>query len=405
MRKTAIAAALLGALLLATEPAVAQEGGLRPSFRAGDMLRVDLRANVQGDWRGLASASEEGPRAAFELHRARVGIDGTFLRLFEYQVEREFSGPGESWRDVYVNLRPVRAFQLQAGAFKIPFSREQLTGSASLDFAYRSLTATYLAPGRDRGVMAHGSVGGGVVKYQAGVFRRGGENVRAAERADPQSGKTVAGRFVVKPFQGRPPHALRSLRTGIAVTSGRVPEGLNSLRGRTVGEDTLFHPVMVNGSRRRVGGEVDWHLGRASLAGEVMHVSDQRLGQGTDDEDLPAVVARGWYVSGTWRLMDRTDARRTHLPGLLRPGIGVVDLGVRVEELRFGDQGDAAALSVRARTVQAKRDRVVTAGVSWSPNPWVRLQANVMRERRMDHALASPAAAAWSHVLRLQFAL
>ena len=80
-----------------------------------------------------------------------VGIDGTFLRVFEYQVEREFSGPDDAWRDVFVNIRPARAFQLQAGAFKIPFSREQLTGTSSLDFVYRSLAATYLAPGRDRG--------------------------------------------------------------------------------------------------------------------------------------------------------------------------------------------------------------------------------------------------------------
>lgn len=374
-RAAAALVAFAGFCALPGDASAAGEADGRPSLTFGQVLHVDLRATIQADWR------DADP---FDLHRARVGIEGHFLKYFEYQVERELDDASSPWRDVYLNARLSRAVQLQAGQFKMPFSHERLTGTAKLDFAYRSLAATYLAPGRQRGVMVHGSLIDGVVKYQSGVFY--------SDHAD----RTVAGRFSVRPWhRSRGLRALKGVRVGLAMTSGQVAEGSNSIRGRTVFDETLFHRVMVSGARTRVGAEVEWKHGPLSLTGEVMRVADQRRGQGTDDGDLPDAVARGWYLSAAWRVADRLPAR-----------LGGLELAGRIEDVRLGggNAGRPGSVSMRAADILEHGDRVVTAGINWSPNRWTRVQANVIRERRRVGG-AAIGDASWSPVVRLQVAL
>ena len=83
--------------------------------------------------------------------RKRAGIDGVVAGVFGFQIEHDLGADGQ-WRDVYINYQQFDAFQVQAGKFKLPFSREQTTSPARIDFVYRSRVAETLAPGRDRGV-------------------------------------------------------------------------------------------------------------------------------------------------------------------------------------------------------------------------------------------------------------
>ena len=109
------------------------------------------------------------------------------MKRFDYQIERDLQDSAQPWRDVYVDGRVFRALGLRAGHFKIPFGLDQLTGTMDLDFNYRSLAGTYLAPGRDAGVMAHGHLLNDVVRYQAGVFQTGRRQrplIRAYRRPD-----------------------------------------------------------------------------------------------------------------------------------------------------------------------------------------------------------------------------
>jgi phosphate-selective porin OprO/OprP len=387
-----------------------------PSLRTRN-LRLDLTWKSQGDWRDYAP-DPALTHEAFELHRARVGVQGTFRERFEFQIEGELRDrcaeivpcTKDPWRDVWGNVRIARGVQVRAGQFKIPFSLEQLTGSSDIDFTYRSLAATYLAPGRDVGVMVHGSVRPVEVRYQVGVFRRGGENVRASERSDPQSERTIAGRVTIRPWDRRGvSRKLRPLQFGAAFTSGHVPEGLNSLRGRTVTDVALFRKVTVNGERRRIGFEMNWTAGRGSLKSEFIRVRDERLGQGTDDNDLPAAVASGWYVSGSW-LVTRDSKQEDLEPNrpLLRGGFGAVEVAARIDAFRLGssDSTRPASRSVRAANMLEHGDQVWTFGVNWYLNRFVRVQVNAIRERRLEGETAIPGQdGVWSRVIRLQFVL
>ena len=380
-----------------------------PSFRIGSKVRLDVRFKSQADWRDFPDEDVDSSNDIFDLHRARLGVEGRVSRYLEYQVERETRDVKQPWRDVFVNVRPLRALEVQFGRFKMPFSLEQTTGSMDLNFAYRALAATYLAPSRDIGVMAHGDTLRNALKYEFGLFREGGDNARITEAMNPVSQRTIAGRVVTRPLVAMQVPALRDLEVGAAFTAGRVPEGLNSLRAETIPGDTFVDRVYVNGLRRRLGAELLWRPGPLSVQGEVIRISEQRHGQGIDNEDLPDAIQRGWYLSGSWLLTgedkkNNIDAAAPFLQG----GFGALEIAGRMESLAFGSvrTNDPRSLGPRARQILERKDTAWTLGMNWYLNQFVRIQANVIRERREAGGTILPALGrAWSRTLRVQFQL
>jgi len=368
-----------------------------PSLQLGELARLDFRIKIQNDVRAFAPDLRLEDRN--DLRRARAGVEGTVLRIVEYEVEYDFAEDNHPLRDAFLDVRIRRPLQVRAGKFKMPFSREALTGAMNLDFAFRSRAADQLAPGRDVGVMVHGRVLERRLSYQAGLFRRDGESaetsdlVRQRERGElSDSGRTAAGRATLDLAAVNP--ALKAVSVGVAMTRGTVPQGRNSLRGRMALAGGFFPAVDVGGTRQRLGLEVAWSRPGASAQAEFIRVRDDRRGQGLDDEDLPALAARGWYAAGTWRF-----AR----------GKGPLEVATRYEGLRFASaaEGDDLSRSPRAAFLVPNADRAWTVGVNWYLNPFLKLQGNAIRERIDDLARAPipDRHIYWSSVLRLQFVL
>jgi phosphate-selective porin len=219
----------------------------RPSVQFGTAARVDLTARFQADLHE-GSAAPGADDAGFDVARRRIGAKGTVSSHLEFEVEREL-GAGRPWRDAFVNLRSLRQVQLRAGQFKMPFSLEQLTSATNLDFVYRSRAADMLAPGRGVGASVHGRLAGRSLGYEAGVFRRDGENARFG--SNPGAGQTVAARLTVRPRTSpRRSGSIGDIEVGVNATSGELPEGRYSLRGRLTSRSTFFEPVFVKGIRR-----------------------------------------------------------------------------------------------------------------------------------------------------------
>jgi len=374
-----------------------------PVIEVGNLLTAHIRFKSQVDFREFPEELELSPaKPLVDLHRTRIGLEGRLTRALEYQIEGELSDAGAPWRDAYVQTRAFRQLQVRAGQFKIPFSLDQLTSGMDLDFNYRSLAGSFLAPGRDVGVMAFGRLINDVFRYQAAVFKHGGDNVRESERTDPQADRTYAGRLVVRPWI-RSQSVLRTLSAGAAFTSGRLPAGPNGVRGKTVPGDAFFEHLFVNGNRQRIGGEFQWRpLGPVGLQAEFIEVRDQRFGQGIDNEDLPNAYSRGWYASGVWLL---TGERKKDARPFLRGGTGAVEIGARVERLASWSHGvnDGSFSSPRAPWVMPRVDDVWTGGVNWYWNEYVKLQANVIRERRREdgHVIIGKGSL-WSETFRVQ---
>jgi phosphate-selective porin len=398
----------------------------RPSFRFGDLLRVDLRLKLQGDLRrSYAGARERADLSVFELHRRRVGVSGTLLRRIEFEVERELTTPSLTaaeiaselnaatpWKDVYVDFSYFRVARVRGGRFKIPFGLDALTSATQNDFVYRSLGAEYLAPSRDVGIMVHGRFFERALRYWGGAFRHDGDN--AASKTGQPGDRTLAARVAARPL-GRVNRTLfGGLEAATAFTASMVRDDSfrpNGLRARTVvSEDVFFEPVYVSGRRWRWEADVDWTGGPMSLRAEYTRVTDDRLAQGIGGDDLADARYRAWYVSGSCLLTGEAKTRPV-VPtrGIISGGAGALEVAARVERIWYDSVGAAAERPLagpRAHNILQNGGRVVTLGINWFPNRWVTVQVNAIRER-IEDAARSPVplgAAFWSEVVRFQLA-
>ena len=409
-----------------------------PSFRRGSTFRLDVKAMVQEDAHG--TSLESSNLETFDLRRNRIGVSGDLFKHVEFEVEREFldnrsdGAPSTKtpWKDAYLNIDFLENAQIQAGRFKIPFGLDQLTPITRNDFVNRSLGATYLAPARDAGAMAHGRFFKRGLNYWAGVFAHDGDNARSSKMRGGD--RTVAARVTGKPFRllghttkgtdptepafsrcSRCARWLNDIEVGTAYSLGSISDDSsepNGLRGKTVmTEDTFFHSVFVKGQRRRWETDVDWKAGRASARGEYTWVSDERLQQGLGDDTLPEARARAWYVSGGWVVFDGSSKGPGGVPRFLTAGWGSLEVVSRYERLWFDSAGSASASvsyrNPRAENILPSGNHVLTLGVNWTLNRWLRLQLNGIRERVEDpeRSPASDGGAFWSPVCRVQFVL
>lgn len=378
-----------------------------PSLSFGDIIRIDFRARFQADVRSSDVSLDDDDLSAVDLARRRIGVAGELARVVDFQIEGEL-GSDNTWRDVFINYRPSDRLQVQGGKFKLPFSLDENTSATNLDFVYRSRAASQLAPGRDRGLMAHGRVQ--QLRYEVGVFAHDGDNARGNNATHVSGDATLGGRVTVQPFRSSKSPA-EDLQAGVAYTTSDVPVGVSDIRGRmALGQPFFPSGLWVSGARRRVGFETRWRPGPFSIKSEYIYLSEERLGQGVQDNDLPSVVSRAWYVSGTWIATGERKSRGPDEPKrpLFGGGYGAIELAARVESLRFEGVGDdVPSTSPRAETLAPSRDRAITVGVNWFPNRWVKVQANAIRESLVDPgrpALGS-ASTFWSRVIRFQFTL
>jgi len=385
----------------------------RPSIVFSKNVRVDVRFKAQLDWRAF---SPEIGEDLYSVDAKRAGIKGELTKHFEFEIEREISKVAK-WKDVYFNWKTFRQMEVKGGRFKIPFGMEQLTGKGSTDFAYRSLMSSTIAPARDRGVMVHGRLLGRALTYEVGGFKGDGDNGKLTQPqfvqpgdAVPEVGPSFVGRITATPLRALPAGPLTSLRLGVAYTNGNLPEGLNSLRGRSeFGTATYFAPVYVKGRRQRTGAELEWTPGPVGIKAEWMQSREDRIKQGNRNQDLSDFLGTGWYASGTWVVTgEKKESDIVPRKPLFAGGIGAIEVGVKYDELGFGSAAHTgpAFQNPRADNLIGAKNRVWTAGVNWYPNRWVRLIGNAIHEdfvTPMDTP-ASGETKYWAGLLRLQVA-
>ena len=411
-------------VLLAAMPAAAQESpetakppdkgwSVRwddhPEVDWSGKLRVEFRARLQGDSRASRAAVERLEGDAFDVGRRRIGIAGEIGGTLEFQIERELED-AIPWRDVYVNYRPMRGVQIQAGQFKIPFGLEETTSSANLDFIYRSIVSNRLAAGRDRGTMLHGRLASRTLGYEIGVFAHDGDNARPKHAGRVSGGRTIAGRLTVEPFR-HSKSTWSDLQFGVAFTRSSLPEGFPTVRGRSVlGVSFFDSDLWVKGTRRRDGVQLRWRPGPFSFASEVIRLSDDRRGQGRTGTDLQPFLARGWYVSGTWVVAGAADAASVARPirPLFQGGFGSLQLGVRRERLILGSLtlDDSLSTSPRAEAVLGNGETATTFGATWHLNRWIAVEGNVIHEAIGARPVtAMPHLRIWSRLFRVQVSI
>lgn len=409
----AIFALATAASVSAQEPADQSDpdpkGGWR--FRWANHPRLEsrnVRLDLRGQFFGVNTVSDGPVRRsgaeAFDVARRRVGIDGEIGGRLAFQAEAELEGD-DPVRDLYADYRAGRALQLRGGRFKLPFGLEENTPNAKLEFIQRTMMSNRLAPGRDDGAMLHGRIG--KLRYETGVFRHDGANAQPRRAARIFGDRTVVGRVMVEPFRGAKTSA-SDFQIAAAYAQSELDEGYPAIRGRTVAGASFFDTdVWVAGQRRRTGLEVRWRPGRFAFIAEGIELKDDRREQALDRSDLPPLVTRGWYISGSWVVAGARRASNVDNPR--RPvfggGWGALQVAARREALTFGslDLADPPLVVHRAMSVPGAQDVATTLGITWYATRWFRFQANAVHER-LRGALSDPAPPGriWSRLVRLQ---
>jgi phosphate-selective porin len=392
----------------------------RPTVVFGEDIDLEVRGRALVEWRRF---DPEVGEDTFNLPTLRLGLKGELTRHFDWEFERQIEQqPDEEgvdrwqfgeWKDAYFRWRTLDSVRVIGGRFKMPFGLEQTTGVSDLDFAYRALGSTAIAPGRDRGVMVFGDPG--PVTYEVGVFDDDGDNGQSNEPQFVQAGEDledVGPAFAMRltgdllrvlPFSGR----LRSANIGVAYTNSNVPEGLNSLRGESFwGTADFFERVYVKGRRQRIGAQFDWSPGPTSLKAEWMQSREQRKEQSNRNQDLSDFVATAWYVSGTWFVTgENKDDNINPKRPLLNGGPGAIELTARIEQLGFksANTEGTAFTNPRADHLRPNSDTVVTFGINWITTRWTRVIVNAIHEDFEDpnRAPQRGTSSFWSGLVRL----
>lgn len=386
----------------------------RPSIVFGKNISVELKGRALVEWRWFDPDIDED---LFHLRTARIGLKGELTKHFAWEAEREIGEADDrlelgEWKDVALEWKTFDKIRIKGGRFKVPFGLEQTTGVTELDFAYRALGSTQIAPGRDRGVMAFGDLGH--FDYEVGVFDDDGDN---AESNEPQFvaqgedlehvGPSVAVRVTGDLFRSFPLGRFRSANVGIAYTTSNVPEGLNSLRAESVwGTEKFFDRVYVNGRRQRLGAQFDWTPGPFGVKAEWMQSREQRLKQSNRNEDLSDFIGTAWYASGSWFITgeDKDNNIKPKHP-FLRGGVGAIELAARYDELEFKSAGTTgiAFTNPRSEHLVPNADGVWTFGVNWTTSKWTRVQLNAIHEHFDDETRVPKSSVTdyWSSLVRL----
>ena len=385
----------------------------RPTIVFGEDISLELKGRALLEWRRFDPEIGED---TFHLRTARVGLAGELTRHFEWEVEREIEEVDDqwqfgAWKDVAGEWKTFDAFRIKGGRFKMPFGLEQTTGVSDLDFAYRALGSTAIAPGRDRGVMMHGEIGR--FDYEAGVFNDDGDN---AESDEPQFveqgedlddvGPAVAVRVTGDLLRLLPVGRLRSATLGVAYTTSSVPEGLNGLRGEALWGYDFFDRVYVKGRRQRLGAQFEWTPGPTSLKAEWIQSREQRKEQSNRDQDLSDYIGEAWYVTGTWFITgEDKDSNINPKRPLFKGGIGAIELAARYDQLGFRSASTTgtAFTNPRSEHLLPNTDRVTTFGINWITSPWTRVLINAIHESFEDENRTPEAGtnSFWSGLIRL----
>jgi len=313
---------------------------------------------------------------SFTMDRVRFYTEGFLYKYFQYKVEAEFATGSSILRDAYLNLTYDPRANVQLGQYKVPFSYEALLSKRYLDLVERSaVTLSTVNPSRDIGLMLHGRLGGGLLAYQLALLNGAGQN-----RADNNSAKDLAARFVLTPFIAQQDNILASLNFGGAVTFGHQPRG-QSIAGLTPTGFQFFNPVTVRGDRLRAGGHLAWFSGPYSVTGEYIYTSEEREKLGQNREDLSEFETYGGYIGGTWLLTgEKKIFNRPNRPLqiFLNPvgqmdGWGSWEVAARYEYFTLDNAADGKPGALQRNRYDAGR-----IGVNWYLNPWTRVSVEYL---------------------------
>lgn len=313
---------------------------------------IQVVGRVQLD--GAAYSGSDKPMSnGVDLRRVRLGAAGTVDGVWRFQVELDM-GEGEvEVKDAWLERRFHPRLSVRAGAFKEPFSLEELTSSRFTTFLERGLPNA-LAPSRSLGVAGTAYVPAAWVSV--GLFGQESDELGETEIGDSE-GWAVTGRAVARRWSGD-----GGIQLGLSATR-RTPDaregGGDRVRFRS------YHEAKIDRTRFLNTGHIKQTLHHRSVGLEGLavwgpaSVQAERIGT-TVVREGGTVNLGGHYVTGSWfvtgeaRRYDPASAERAEVHPHRRAG--ALELALRYSHLDLDDE---------AAGVTGGEATQWTAGVTW----------------------------------------
>ncbi|MDX2187311.1 MAG: porin [Opitutaceae bacterium] len=367
---------------------VTDRGVTLASADGGTTLR--LRGLVQGDSRWYLNDGGIGNNDAFILRRARIIAEGTFNKIFEYQVVPEFGGSAVSVLDANLNVNLKPGFQVRVGKFKTPVGLEQLQSDSFAFFTERSFVSQ-LVPNRDLGVQVWGDLYDGRLSYAVGAFNGVGDG-GSSNNADFDDEKDVAVRLFAQPFKNDAGSFLQGLGVGVAASYGDE-ETASALTGgyRTDGQQRFFaynSGVVGDGKIWRISPQAYYYNGPLGVLAEyVESTANVRTATSAKKE----LTNKAWQVAVGYVLTGEDSSYRGVSPAknfnLSEGSCGAFEVVARVSHLDVDDASFPVFASASASATEAL---AYGAGVNWYLSKAVRLTADYFHTD-FDYAPGTPA--------------
>ena len=252
-------------------------------------LRMRLRGQFLANYINPDGDDNEG--LGFRVRRLRVTWDGNaFAPWMKYKVEYDFSREGEL-KDMELLFAKNKAFVPTVGQYKVPFNREVLNSSSALQVIDRSIITDYFEYDRDIGAGVYGLLGGGMLRYDFGVFQGEGTNQKS-DKGD--TGMLWAGRVQAALIGGKAKKVKENfakkptLMVGAAIAGIDVEGGSDSNIGIPSGER-----VLEDGKVTSFTADINYRDPRFNLTGEY-------IGRwvNPDDAGIATAYDYGFMVQG-----------------------------------------------------------------------------------------------------------
>jgi phosphate-selective porin OprO/OprP len=386
----------------AAEPKVSVASG-RPTFESADgSFKLAIRSVVQFDAAHydispLTTANDLGSGTVFR--RARLGIDGTAFRDWNYALWGDFGGTGgESaiLNQAYVEYAGWRPWglsdpvRIRAGAWATPSGLEDATSNTEMLFLERATVAELvrgLAAGDGRtGV---GAFANGERWYASAVLTGKVVGVPTTAEFNQQSGYILRAAF--DPFHG-PDYdthigaTLQGILEPADTTAGPITTEAVRLQERPESRVTgtrLVDTGSITANGTTVYGlEAGASWGPLYAAGEWFSIDVDRTAVGNAASPFKPSFS-GWYTQGSYALTGERHVWSSANGGFrgLKPAnpfdlsggnYGAFEIAARYSHLDLDDHAGTAGVAAPLGGIRGGTQNITSLGLNWYPNSVVR---------------------------------
>ncbi|EIQ02153.1 phosphate-selective porin [Opitutaceae bacterium TAV1] len=352
---------------------------------ADKAFSLKLGALVQTDARVFLDDGASN-RDGFLLRRIRTPLTGTVSKIFSFNITPEYAGGSNtsssaSLVDAWFSATLTPAFGLKAGKFTLPVVLEP---GGNRHFNEAPFINT-LAPNRDIGIEAFGTLASGFVDYRLGLFNGASNNNQSFGGGSPgldDGDFTTSGRLTVLPFK-KSDGPLSKLALSLGGDFGNK-RGTSAANGLTAivsnGQQTILNwgSLLADGEHTHISPGLEWYTGTPfSLVAEFLWERQDLTNGSTFTK---TVTNTGWRVSAGYVLTGEPAAKAGVTPA--KPfnwengTWGAFEVVARVSGFDMDDDLFTGAGSLSSST-NVTGAFAYGAGLNWYLNQNVRLLFSV----------------------------